>query len=213
MEGDVAEPFARVAPGVDVIVLHATRCCYLHTLRLDERGKRAGNAEPAAREVLLRQEYAVQQAVRVVPQEGGCQRPAVDRTLREARYVVLQQLEEGPVAALQDVGAVDPMCLHDRAGQVLSILLDPDIAEALERRSEIVRRVIPADGFQAVRHALRALDQDVRRLTRLVDRSAEIGKAGGLEARALHRLELHAEQQPTGVTERREVDAHGRSSP
>src|SRR5690606_36294946 len=140
MEGDVAEPLARVTPRVDAIVLHAAGRRHLYAIGLDERRQRAGDAEPPTREILRRQEDAVQQAVGIVPQECRGQCLAVDRTLGEPRNVILQQLEEAPVLALEDVRTVYAMCLHDRAGQVLPVLLDPDVAEPLERRAEIVRR-------------------------------------------------------------------------
>src|SRR5690606_14762046 len=128
----------------DVVVLDAARGGDGDVLGLDEGGEGPGEAQAAAGELLLGEEDAVDQAVGVEVKEGAGEELAVDRPALHDAEGALQPLEEGAVRGLEDVGAVEPVGLDDRAGEELAVLLDADVGEAAEGSDEVLGAVVPA---------------------------------------------------------------------
>src|SRR5690554_8229304 len=102
------------------------------------------------------------------------------------------------------------MRLGNGAREVAPIAsLDSHIAEPLELGDEILARAIPRDRLKAVRHALRALNEQAPPIGRVKDSGAEIGEACRLKACALHRLKLGFDKEPVLVRIEESVEFEG----
>ena len=153
-------------------------------------------AHPPARDFFLRQKDAVQQRIGVILEQRGREFAKIhDAFLGDVEFS-LQPLKKRLVFAFKNVGAVQPMGFEHGVRERLSATVHFHERETFERSHPIIGDGIPADSFEAIRHALRRLHQEHLFFIRTVVGScSEVGKAGGLEARALKRFESGFEQQ------------------
>src|SRR5262245_26505896 len=101
---------------------------------------------------------------------------------------------------------------HGAGEEFLFVLLprqqDLHIAEPAQRFDKIIRALIPANGLQAVGHALRRLHKQGSPTGSVELGGSEIRETRGLESMALPDLEWDFKQQVVMFVKRRKVDSH-----
>jgi hypothetical protein len=67
--------------------------------------------------------------------------------------------EESLVFAFENIRTVETMRVGDGTREILALSYHLHVAQAPKRLDEVIRAIVPADGFQSIRHALCGLDK------------------------------------------------------